>query len=762
MNDASLTVELKADLEKLSSGLKGGLSMIRDFANQSNSILSGTKASFDQVGAGATNANKNIQNLGNNSKRSLGGLNTDLLALSASFISVGASIKYAFQQNIAVDSIKTSLTYLLGSSDEMETRYARLKEKANAYGLEVTSLGQAYQLFIGSAKAANQDLGVAEKVFYSLSKAGAVLHLSQEKVASALYAVQQMMDKGTVQSEELRRQLGNSLPGAMAIMAQAAANMQGKVSMSNDELMGMMKSGKLISSEVLPFFAEQIEKTFGIESVEKVESLQASVGRLKNALTDLATEDKPIGKLFQTIADGATDAIKQIDKLITSKSWQEFVARLISPSTRLPDLIRGVVGASDESGKAVKKSYGTDLSGMGKTALGAEYSKAAAAINAMVKPYNDAIKAINEGIYGDNDPHVKKIKQDFNLLQAKLGQIKLLMKGLPDDSPDKPGKTPNKATGKGNSSSTPTKGGLSSEQKDQLESQKKFEQLKLDAAKFAADMNLSMVNAGISERVLAYDRELEVERSHNSEMEAAYEEGDRITAEMFAERDKAFSEGVEKIAGIKDEISNTTLEFGQIVNQFVNEIVFTFLDGLGQMMAGGDFTPKDFGKSMLKVIAGFIGEIGKLAIKQGSLHFALGLAKNVIAPGSGVKDMVGGSMMIAAGAGALVAGGFLKGKSNSSSKNSDYSGSPLKTYRGFANGGNNISGGMAWVGERGPELMHVPNGANITPNHQLNGLMGSGMGSGMDMKNFKLSTSISMGRLHVELEREKRKAERMG
>ena len=69
---------------------------------------------------------------------------------------------------------------------------------------------------------------------------------------------------------------------------------------------------------------------------------------------------------------------------------------------------------------------------------------------------------------------------------------------------------------------------------------------------------------------------------------------------------------------------------------------------------------------------------------------------------------------------------------------------------------------MAWVGERGPELMHVPNGANITPNHQLNGLMGSGMGGGMDMKNFKLSTSISMGRLHVELEREKRKAERMG
>lgn len=41
-------------------------------------------------------------------------------------------------------------------------------------------------------------------------------------------------------------------------------------------------------------------------------------------------------------------------------------------------------------------------------------------------------------------------------------------------------------------------------------------------------------------------------------------------------------------------------------------------------------------------------------------------------------------------------------------------------YEGYANGTNNAPGGLAWVGEKGPELMYVPKGASITPNNQIN------------------------------------------
>lgn len=43
---------------------------------------------------------------------------------------------------------------------------------------------------------------------------------------------------------------------------------------------------------------------------------------------------------------------------------------------------------------------------------------------------------------------------------------------------------------------------------------------------------------------------------------------------------------------------------------------------------------------------------------------------------------------------------------------------------GFANGTDSAPGGLAWVGERGPELVNLPRGSQVIPNHQLGGLRG--------------------------------------
>jgi hypothetical protein len=38
---------------------------------------------------------------------------------------------------------------------------------------------------------------------------------------------------------------------------------------------------------------------------------------------------------------------------------------------------------------------------------------------------------------------------------------------------------------------------------------------------------------------------------------------------------------------------------------------------------------------------------------------------------------------------------------------------------GFASGTSNAPGGMAVVGERGPEVVHLPRGSKVAPNHDL-------------------------------------------
>lgn len=52
----------------------------------------------------------------------------------------------------------------------------------------------------------------------------------------------------------------------------------------------------------------------------------------------------------------------------------------------------------------------------------------------------------------------------------------------------------------------------------------------------------------------------------------------------------------------------------------------------------------------------------------------------------------------------------------------------------FANGTNNAPGGMAIVGERGPELVNLPRGAQVIPNHKMGQAGGGGMVINVDAR----------------------------
>lgn len=57
----------------------------------------------------------------------------------------------------------------------------------------------------------------------------------------------------------------------------------------------------------------------------------------------------------------------------------------------------------------------------------------------------------------------------------------------------------------------------------------------------------------------------------------------------------------------------------------------------------------------------------------------------------------------------------------------------LKGFPGFANGTDNAPGGIAMVGERGPELVNLPRGSQVTPNNAIGGIViniGTLVGSG--------------------------------
>jgi phage tail tape-measure protein len=124
-----------------------------------------------------------------------------------------------------------------------------------------------------------------------------------------------MLSKGKVTTEELRRQLGERLPGAFGIMAAS-------LGVTLPKLDEMLKKGELLSAEVLPGFARAVELAFGLDTVKKVDTLVASQNRLttawQNFVKNLTGEGSIIKGFFKTLYGAAEEFVKGIDELFNS------------------------------------------------------------------------------------------------------------------------------------------------------------------------------------------------------------------------------------------------------------------------------------------------------------------------------------------------------------------------------------------------------------------------------------------------------------
>ena len=169
---------------------------------------------------------------------------------------------------------------------ETEETYSKNKEFltriTEQYGLELMTTTNAYKNYFASAKTSVEEGKLAfsdmQMIFEKVSKSSSTLGLSVEQQEGAFLALSQMLSKGTVQSEELRGQLGERLPGAFEVMAKA-------LNVSTMELGEMLKKGEVLAADVLPKFAIAYEKAIGADQIERVETLAAAENRAANKWT---------------------------------------------------------------------------------------------------------------------------------------------------------------------------------------------------------------------------------------------------------------------------------------------------------------------------------------------------------------------------------------------------------------------------------------------------------------------------------------------
>ena len=165
-----------------------------------------------------------------------------------------------FEQNQS--KIGSELTWLQGQA-------ARL-------GIEFGTLADQYSKFAVAAQAANFTTDETRRVFLAVAEAGRVNKLSLEDMNGTFLALQQMISKGKVSSEELRQQLGERLPGAMNIMADA-------LNVTTGELYKMLEAGEILAdSGTMLKFASELNKRFGPQLAKSLQSTSAQIGKFTN------------------------------------------------------------------------------------------------------------------------------------------------------------------------------------------------------------------------------------------------------------------------------------------------------------------------------------------------------------------------------------------------------------------------------------------------------------------------------------------------
>lgn len=209
-----------------------------------------------------------------------------------------------------------------------------LQDISEELGVSLNSIQKPYVKYLAASK---DTIDVSRKVVKAFISLGAALKIAPADMNRVIRAIEQMQSKGQVMAEELKLQLGDTVPGAIKLFAKAAG-------VGTKQFLEMSKQG-LISSDILSKVADVINRDFKDAVVLASKSTQGQLNRLSTGFF-----------LFRASVGRASNAVFRVtDKLQFLGKWLKFTA---SDLDRL-----------DEKGKKILFFTVAFLAGIGPLAI---------------------------------------------------------------------------------------------------------------------------------------------------------------------------------------------------------------------------------------------------------------------------------------------------------------------------------------------------------------------------------------------------------
>lgn len=188
----------------------------------------------------------------NATQRGLRDSTNHLIRSYASIFAIMAGTTFINRTGQSFESLNSAMLAAMGTQAEATKQIQFLEQMTSRLGLSLLDTADQYTKFTFASKGKLPTEEV-NMLFEGMAELGTVLGISKERMKLSFTAIQQMMNKGTISSEELKRQFAESMPGGIQLFANA-------LNLSTKELLAQVESGKLLAEDVLPKVAKEMKK----------------------------------------------------------------------------------------------------------------------------------------------------------------------------------------------------------------------------------------------------------------------------------------------------------------------------------------------------------------------------------------------------------------------------------------------------------------------------------------------------------------------
>jgi tape measure domain-containing protein len=221
-----------------------------------------------------------------------------------------------------LQSFRNTLKAITPTAQEAAKSNALILDLVSKYNIPLESARGGFTKLYASMQPAGFAGEEVRDLFTGISKAAATFGMSSDKVDRVTYAFAQMASKGQVMSEELKGQLGDVLPGAMALFAEAAgfegpnAIAQFSKALEDGAYKGQAMKDLLNNVTIL------LNQKFSEGARGAASTFQGSMNNMRNSLKGFYESFEPIAVQFlnsfvSPLSQGLKDATDGINAFFT-------------------------------------------------------------------------------------------------------------------------------------------------------------------------------------------------------------------------------------------------------------------------------------------------------------------------------------------------------------------------------------------------------------------------------------------------------------